>query len=33
LFLPNESSIGASDEAIYDYGAWLYYSLTGWTKD
>jgi len=33
LFLPNDSSLGASDEAIYDYAAWVYYAITGWTKD
>src|SRR5258708_3774552 len=33
MFLPNDASLGASDEAIYDYAAWVYYSITGWTKD
>jgi uncharacterized SAM-binding protein YcdF (DUF218 family) len=29
--MPNSGSLSISDEAIYDWAAWLYYRLRGWT--
>jgi uncharacterized SAM-binding protein YcdF (DUF218 family) len=31
--VPNGASLEVSDEAVYDYAAWVYYWLTGWTKE
>ena len=30
--LPNDESLMLSDEALYDYAAWAYYWVRGWTK-